>query len=533
MRRAAAFAPAAGSAGADHGPRRPLAEALVAAGLCALYLVTRSRIHTWDALAYAARAAGDPLLADRYFSTRLFHPHHLLHAPLALAAHRALAPLGLARDPVLPLQILSALAGTLAAWLAGRLAVRLGASEARALLVTAAVGLSNAVWRFSTEALVMVPSLACLMLSAWLAAGTRTRARWLASGVALAGALLIHQSAAVFAAGASLALLAAVRGGRARAGAALAFTLGWAVPAALAYLAVGRIETGSLSPAALARWMTTAGSRATSTHLPLAAVLRETASGLAESWVTLAPLRALRAAGAATPGAGLGALAAVIGLGGLAAAALASLGSLGRAARAGDPVVAALIAGAAANAALVAAFQPWNHAYWVFVPALAVTLIAASLPPLSRRASRAVPLVIAAVALVNLFARALPATDPARAPYADLVAFAGRHLRPGDRLVSGGVTSPIAEGIIAFPYFARVPVVLAPTPGNAEEAARFARLANEALAAGSGARVFVTADALAPLLAARPDVVPRPIGTLRGMTIYRVDRAEAASPASP
>jgi hypothetical protein len=497
---------------------------VVALALAALYVLTRSRVHTWDAIAYAARASDDPLLADRYLSTGLFHPHHLLYAPLAVAVHRVLAPLGLARDPMLPLQLLSAACGASSAWLAGRLAARLGATPGRALWATTVVGVSNAVWRFSTEALVMVPSLACLVTGAWAAAGARSRAGWWIAGVAFAGAALVHQSAVVFAAAATAALLWAGRGGRLTPGARTAFTLGWTLPVGLAYLAVGIAETGGWSPARLADWAFTAAHRSTSVHATLLSVARDTALGLSEAWVTLAPLRGLGGAGGVGPWrlAGLvavvgGALAAVI-------AVLPALPALARAVRSHEIVVAMLIAGGVATGGLIAAFQPWNHAYWVYFPALGAALVAARLPRVPPSARRAARVAVAAVAAVNLVARALPAMDPSRATYADLVSFARGHFPPGSRLICGGSASPIGEGVIALPFFARVPVVLAPLPGDRDQALRFARLVDEALA-GADQRhaLFVTADAIAPLRGVRPGLAVQAVGTLRDLEVYRIE----------
>ena len=522
-------------------PDRPLAAAsatrwapVVALALGALYALTRSRVHTWDAIAYAARAAGDPLLADRYLSTALFHPHHLLYAPLAVTAYRALAPLGLARDPVVPLQLMSAAFGALSAWLAGRLALRLGAGPGRALWVTVAVGVSNAVWRFSTEALVMVPSLAFLLLGAWMAAGARSRATWFCAGLAFAGAMLIHQSAVVFCAAATVGLVLVARAGRLVPGAPLAFALGWIVPAGMAYLAVGIAETGGFSPAALASWMFTAGHRSTSLHSTPATVVRETAVGLTEAWVTLAPLRDMNDPRTAGPLRWPAVLATIVGAASAATAAFAALPGLARALRSREPLVTMLFAGATATAGLVAAFQPWNHAYWVYFPPVVGALVAARLPRIPAWGRPAALLAIAAVAAVNLVARTLPAMDPARAPYADLVRFARAHFGPGDRLICGGSASPIGEGVIVFPYVAQVPVVLTPIPGRRDQELRFERLVDEAFSgAASGHAVFVTADAVAPLRRHRPGFAIRTVGTLRGIEVYRVTPAAPPTPRSP
>src|SRR6267378_8348812 len=98
------------------------------AAFAILWWLSRSRVHGWDAVSYAARAADHPLLSERYLSTRLLHPHHLLYLPLArivVAAANALsggthAALSAAdHDPFAPLQFLSAAGAGLVVALVG------------------------------------------------------------------------------------------------------------------------------------------------------------------------------------------------------------------------------------------------------------------------------------------------------------------------------------------------------------------------------------------------------------------------------
>ena len=109
------------------------------------YALTLSRAHDWDSLAYAARIAGDPLLSEKYLSTRFFHPHHLLYGVFGSPTRALLVPLGLGRDPLLPLQVADCVLGAGCAVLVGALVQAATGRTARAILVAAAAGLSNAV----------------------------------------------------------------------------------------------------------------------------------------------------------------------------------------------------------------------------------------------------------------------------------------------------------------------------------------------------------------------------------------------------
>src|SRR5262249_43155235 len=160
-----------------------------------VYLLTLHHAHGWDSIAYTARSVADPLLSERYLSSRLFHPHHLLYVPLLLPAQGLAAllrgapfaaPAGEAAFTA-PM-VRNALLGGLSAGLAGALAARLGASPRRAFAVALAVGVSNAVWRYATEVEVMVPALCALLAAAWLLAsasrpGERTRAQAVLAGL--------------------------------------------------------------------------------------------------------------------------------------------------------------------------------------------------------------------------------------------------------------------------------------------------------------------------------------------------------------
>src|SRR5690349_19570194 len=78
--------------------------ALVALAL-ALYLATRSQVHTFDALSYIR----DVDQRAGFF----FHPHHLLYSPTGWLFWQLWRRLGYTGDAELPLQVLNNLAGAL------------------------------------------------------------------------------------------------------------------------------------------------------------------------------------------------------------------------------------------------------------------------------------------------------------------------------------------------------------------------------------------------------------------------------------
>ena len=141
-----------------------LALAAVSAAFLAVYLLTRAQVHGWDSLAYAARAAGDPLLSEKFLSTRYFHPHHLLYVPFAQGCRAALGWLPGA-DLLAPLQWANSLLGAGCVLLAGLIVRALGGGPGRALFAAAAVGFANGVWTYATAVEVMIPALFCLLLT--------------------------------------------------------------------------------------------------------------------------------------------------------------------------------------------------------------------------------------------------------------------------------------------------------------------------------------------------------------------------------
>jgi len=495
-----------------------------AAGLFLAYLFTASSVHSWDAIAYTARVSGDPLLSERFLSTRLLHPHHLLYVPLAIGFTRASRALGLAgSEPFAPLEALSALGAAGSALLGGLVVAKLSGSAARGLFATLATGVSSAVWSYATEVEVMAPSLCLALLSLYIAVCGGTARASALSGLAMAAAVLVHQLTMWLAI--ALALSPWIGRRRDRPSHAAIWILTGATVVAGTYIAAGMLAAGADRPSELFDWLLTARTRSTfAEHSPLV-VLAQAARGIAGAFVSLEPLAAVRRGGA---GAGTWALAvlAALGLGAVLISCLSSAPRALKSVRAREPWTIAVVAGAGILAIFVAWFQPWNPDYWVYLPPLVWIAVGLHFPPrMDRGPAAGAALLLAVLAMLQLVTQALPRRDPARAPYADLLAFARARLTPGGLLVLGPATTGLGAGTVALPFFARVEVLPAPAAGPPDEQAGFRRALAEAVVSWSEGRrrVFAMEDVLPTLRSVAGRELPfEPVGSLRGSLVYEL-----------
>lgn len=166
---------------------------LVALAAFALYGLTRPAVgYNSDVYSYIlAIREGDPRL--------LWNPHHLLHGPAGYAFTRSLGWTGMSFDGLL--RLMSAAFGALAVTAFWHLVARFVASPARRALATFGFASTFAIWMFSVDVEVYIPSTAFLIVSYLLL--TRAAARGSLAVAALAGlamgmGTLFHQMGALF-----------------------------------------------------------------------------------------------------------------------------------------------------------------------------------------------------------------------------------------------------------------------------------------------------------------------------------------------
>lgn len=235
----------------------PLSATLLAA---ALYLLTLTDVHTFDALSYI-------LDVDRKPWPELFHPHHLAYGPFGALIRGLAVSLGWAGSAERLLQAANALAGGLGVGLFAALLGRVTGRRLPAALGALLLGASYAYWYYAVE--VEVYTIAALFLIAGLAlmlalARRPTAALAAALGFVQGGAVLFHQTNVLLSVPALVALAVGFSGtgeaalAQTRGRQALVLLGAYGVPLALivatAYLGVGLGLSGFRSWDELARW---------------------------------------------------------------------------------------------------------------------------------------------------------------------------------------------------------------------------------------------------------------------------------------
>lgn len=129
----------------------------------AVYLLTLTDVHTYDALSYI-------LDVERKPWRELFHAHHLAYGPLGALVSELAAGLGWMGGAERPLQIMNALAGALGAALFAALAGRTlpHVSRAAGALAGLLLGASYAYWYFAIEVEVYTIAAVLLVAALWL-----------------------------------------------------------------------------------------------------------------------------------------------------------------------------------------------------------------------------------------------------------------------------------------------------------------------------------------------------------------------------
>lgn len=175
---------------------------LVWASVTLIYLLTLTADYYWDGITFALQieriAKGDSYVA------LLFHQNHLLYNSIGFLLYKAFHFLGIAVRAIVLLQILNAVVGGLAVAVFFRLAERLTGSRYVALVCSAALAVCAAWWKISTDADAYILASLLVLVAACNLLGERPR--WFVTGIALAGAMLIHQMASLFFPAALLAI---------------------------------------------------------------------------------------------------------------------------------------------------------------------------------------------------------------------------------------------------------------------------------------------------------------------------------------
>jgi hypothetical protein len=160
-----------------------------------LYYSTRTRVHTFDAVSYMWNVEAKPY-------AELFHPHHLLYAPLGQAVYRLAQANGYVGHSDAPIQAVNAIAGALGLVFLWRFGARWTRRPWAALGVALMIGTCYAYWLYAAEVEVYTLSTAFLALALWalVLLDDRPHPAWaVALGVAHGSAVMFHQTNMLFA----------------------------------------------------------------------------------------------------------------------------------------------------------------------------------------------------------------------------------------------------------------------------------------------------------------------------------------------
>lgn len=159
-----------------------------------LYLATLTADYYWDGITFALQI--EKVARMERGAPLLIHQNHLLYNALVYLPYCLLQASGLAVRALYLSQVANAFAGAAAAAVFFRMAERLTRSRYAAIISTAALAFSAVWWKLATDANAYMLSLLLILICAGMLLSARPR--WLLAGLALAGAMLVHQLASLF-----------------------------------------------------------------------------------------------------------------------------------------------------------------------------------------------------------------------------------------------------------------------------------------------------------------------------------------------
>ncbi len=426
-------------------------------GTLTLYLLTRTHLNTFDAVAYANQIG----LAHETGKLRpLFHPHHLLFNALGFGAWRLAQFVGYTGGPLVITQTLNAVLGAWGVALYYRLLRRLQPVGVRPLLLALGMAGSFGWWICATDGRVNMPS--CVLMLAAFGVVIRLRERPIMHDAAWAGLLaglatLFHESAGLF------VLVGAVgvwtlTGNGARFGRLAAYGAAWAGMVLGAYALVGVLALHLHSPGAFHHWMNAYAERGWWWDFHVWRNLRLDGFGLRHA-MFVQPLG--RAALAETPlyllgRAALGLIWALYALAllGLTAAAWTIAASLPKLRRSADwPVAVTCLVWTGLYAAFFTIWCPGAFVFWVpvLVPLGTLLLLAKPCP-------RILGVWVGVFAALNFLGGVLPYLKPIAGISQRLAVDIRAHTPPRSLIVVAGVGGD-AQCEVDIPYFAGRPVL--------------------------------------------------------------------------
>lgn len=166
----------------------------VVVSLIIVYLATPTWDYYWDGVTFALQV--EKVANDGRGTALLFHQNHLLYNALGYLFYKAANAIGLSVRALTLLQIANAFIGALAGGVFFRIARRALSGTYLAVVCSAALSFSAAWWKISTDVNAYILTLLLILVCADNLLGEKPR--WFIAGLALGGAMLFHELAALF-----------------------------------------------------------------------------------------------------------------------------------------------------------------------------------------------------------------------------------------------------------------------------------------------------------------------------------------------
>ncbi len=162
--------------------------------LVLLYLATLTADYYWDGITFALQV--EKVAKSERGSYLLFHQNHLLYNCIGYVIYRVTSALGLTMRALNLLQVTNVIAGAAAVCVFFRMIERASRNRYAALVSSIALAVSAVWWKLATDTNAYILSLLLMLVCVSNLLGAKPR--WYVAGLALAGAMLIHQLASLF-----------------------------------------------------------------------------------------------------------------------------------------------------------------------------------------------------------------------------------------------------------------------------------------------------------------------------------------------
>lgn len=256
------------AAGASRVSRVITTPVVIGGSLALIYVLTLTANYFWDGITFASYIEKVALGQDR--AGRLFHQNHLLYDAVGYVLYRGARGAGLNVRALTVLQLANVAFGSFVIATFFQIAERVMRNRYAAVLSSIALGLSAVWWKLSTDADAYI--LAVLLILLCLKNLLGPTPRWYIAGLALAGAMLIHELASLFFLAAILAVFSSKDIRQKLRFACAMGGLAWSI-AIVVYYACAATLHGITDPLEVVRWAVSNPSRSVPSLNPIHGIL--------------------------------------------------------------------------------------------------------------------------------------------------------------------------------------------------------------------------------------------------------------------